>query len=141
MKIQVNHDFKDNIKVLLEQAGDDTNVQFQASIGENSGYQYVVTEKAVYFVGRRLFNLTANGIMKAEILPFVYDSPVFVPEAENTIDKVFEFKPGIVYYCVEFDGGNPREAYSYVFDDLNDALSMIGAYVQYKSMALIRKED
>ena len=139
--IQVNHDFKDNVKDLLEQAGDDSKIQFQTNIGTKSGYQYVLTEKAVYFVGQRLFNLTDTGIMKADILPFVYDSPVFVPKAENAIDKVFEFKPGIVYYSVEFDGGNPREGYSYVFDDLNDALSMIGAYVQYKSMPLIRKED
>ena len=137
MKLPVGNDFKDMFDTFVSELPKDELVMSYETI---SGYYMVVTNKHVYFVGARVFNVTEAPIMLCSILPVYKDCPVFKEENENTVDKVFNLENEETYYIVEMGEQNSKEGFSYIFNNLSTALYFIGIYVNVKSCSFHSKE-
>lgn len=130
MKLQVGNDFKESFDNFVSGLPKDEIVMSHETI---SGYYMVATNKHVYFIGARVFNVTENPIMLCYILPVYKDCSVFKEENKNTVDKVFKLEETKTYYIVEMGEPNSKDGYSYIFNTLTDALYFMGIYVNVKS--------
>lgn len=129
-KLKVGHNFYETVKENFKE--DEINQQVE--IGE-SGYYIVTTKEDLFFVGKRLFNVSKLPITFVEIIPIVKEICKKDSDNKQSLYNTFNIENKKVYYSVSFKF-NEDENYAYIFNKLEDAFQMCHVYLEFKAMAL-----
>jgi len=119
--------------------------KFEVPVGftvfkEFGGYSIASKGDSIFICGKTLFNLSEVPIMPATIMPITADR---INELNENLEEnsdltgyAFEYEDGVVYFMVTYGVNDPRSSGTYVFDNIDDAISLQGAMVNFKAQSL-----
>ena len=114
--------------------------------GRIGGYVIATDEDGVYVCGNTKFNLTECPILSSMMMPATKEYlDQGIELNDNNISNAFECED-IVYYLVTY-GSEPKEGEehkgsgTYIFDNFEEAINMLGFFVDYKAQSLQRQID
>lgn len=110
------------------------------------GYKFAFAPDGLYVCGKGQFNLTTAPIMPCTVMPITKEriDQLKVREDANeaNIGHVFEYEDNTVYYLVTYGiDADEESSGTFVFDNLNTALEMIGTMTHYKADAFFKEEE
>ena len=111
--------------------------------GRIGGYIMAIKDGELSICGDSIFNLTVSPILATGLMPIdkeQLEKLIVVNDGKETgLAHIFEYKDNHIYYLVTYGLGEPDETLgsgSFIFEDLYDAVNMLGMFVDFKAQSL-----